>query len=217
MQDFYKYARHRQIQHVAKVFESAPLQLGKKIKFSNVDSEINALFLREALVLLEQAGIIHRCYHSSGQESPLGASMDDKKFKVYFFDIGLAQRILGLVVNKWMLDSDILKFTGAMAEQLVAQEFIAYANVAVEQKLYYWHREAKSSNAEVDFLFVKNNIIVPVEVKSHLKGSMKSMQIFLEIHPNSPKGLKISAGLFTHQKMLDEIPLYAVESWARDV
>lgn len=213
MQDFYKYARHQQIQNVAKVFESIPIQLGKKFKFSNVDNEVRAASLREALLLLEKAGIVHLCHHTSGQQQLLATERDEKKFKVYLFDIGLAQRMLGLVVNKWMMSAFDLKVLDAIAEQLVAQEFIAYANTINENKLYYWHREAKNSNAEVDFLFVKNNEVIPVEVKSGRKGSMRSVHSFLDTHPNSSHGLKISEGLFHSHNTLKEIPLYAIESW----
>lgn len=68
-------------------------------------------------------------------------------------------------------------------------------------------------NAEVDFLFVKEGNIIPVEVKSGVKGGMKSLKVFLETHPGSPYGLKISEGMPTRQPHLQEISLYGVEGW----
>ncbi|MCK4607893.1 MAG: DUF4143 domain-containing protein, partial [Gammaproteobacteria bacterium] len=168
---------------------------------------------KEALLLLSQAGIVHICCHSSGQTQPLGAEKNEKKFKVFFFDIGLAQRMLGLALDKWLLNPMQLKTLGSMAEQLVAQELIAYTNIKSAQDLYYWHREAKSSNAELDFLVTKDADIIPVEVKSGATGSMRSMQLFLESHPNSPHGLKISEGLFAVHNNIQEIPLYGLEAW----
>lgn len=217
MQDFYKYARSQQISSVTKVFESVPVQLGKKFKFSNVDNEVRAAPLRDALALLEKARIVHLCHHTSGQQSLLGAEIDTKKFKAYFFDIGLAQKMLGLNIKQWILNPLDFKMLGAIAEQFVAQEFIAYTNVTSENDLYYWHREAKNSNAEVDFLFIKNNLVVPIEVKSSEKGGMKSMRLFLDTHQNSVRGLKISEGLFQSQDNLEEIPLYAIEAWLKSI
>lgn len=46
----------------------------------------------------------------------------------------------------------------------------------------YWHREAKSSNAEVDFVTVKAGEMVPVEVKSSKKGSMKEIPLYALEH-----------------------------------
>ena len=39
------------------------------------------------------------------------------------------------------------------------------------------------------------------------------MKLFLESHPNSRYGLKISEGQFSKQEKLVEIPMYALESW----
>lgn len=214
-QDFYKYAKHRNIEYVTKVFEAIPQQLGRKFKFANVDNEIRALPLREALALLIKAGIAHVCFHSAAQEQPLGASKDEKKFKVFFFDIGLAQRMLGLVLENWQFAKLQVKTLGGIAEQFVAQELIAYASVKTKANLYYWHREAKSSNAEVDFVVIKNQQIIPIEVKAGTTGHLRSMHAFLGAHPNSSYGLKIAENLFSEHAdgKIIEIPLYGIEAW----
>lgn len=212
-QDFYKYARTKQIDFVTKIFETTPTLLGKKFKYNQVDEGIRAYQLKEALLLLEKAGVVHRCFHASGQTIPLGAEKNEKHFKVFFFDVGLAQRMLGLDLSQWVTQPIQVQHLGGIAEQLVAQELIACSDPSVDAQLYYWHREAKSSNAEVDFLMVKNNEIIPVEVKSGTKGRMKSLKLFLEMHPKSTYGLKVSEGLFSQQHEIKEIPLYALEAW----
>lgn len=211
--DFEKYARKNQIPAVEKVFDSVCLQLGNKFKFSNIDNEIAAVTFKNALYLLEKAGIVHLCYHSSGQHQPLGADKDLKKFKVYFFDIGLAQRLLGLNINEWILQPIAVQKMGGIAEQLVAQEIIAYSSCKKRVELFYWHREAKNSNAEVDFLLTKNGLVVPVEVKSTAKGRIKSLFIFLETHKHVEYGLKVSELPFAEYEQIKQIPLFAMESW----
>jgi len=67
-------------------------------------------------------------------------------------------------------------------------------------KLYYWSRAKKSSSAEVDYLYVKNGQIFPLEVKSGPAGKLKSMHIFLKEHPGVEKGYVMSSGLFEQQK-----------------
>jgi predicted AAA+ superfamily ATPase len=215
-QDFNKYARRHQLEHVTKIFESIPQHLGNKFKFSNIDEDIRAYPLKQAMLLLEKAGIALLCFHTSGQAQPLGAGKDEKKFKVFFFDIGLAQKLLGLNLSEWAVTPIKVSNVGALAEQLVAQEFVAYTSHHSPPELFYWHRENRGSNAEVDFLFLKNNMIIPVEVKSGIKGGLKSMKVFLAAHKNSKFGLKISEGNFNMTPEMEEIPLYGVEAWISD-
>jgi hypothetical protein len=211
--DFHKYAKAHETPHVSKVFETIPAMLGKKFIYSHIDKDSRIEAIKNALLLLEVAGIVKRCFHTSAQQPPLGAEYNDRKFKVFYFDIGIGQRLLGLDVRQWLLRPLKLANQGEMAEQLVAQEMIAYSNFHKIFQLYYWHREAKSSNAEVDFVVMKEGEIVPIEVKSAQKGSMRSLQMFLESHPNSSYGVKISEGKFSKHNNLVEIPLYALESW----
>ncbi len=50
----------------------------------------------------------------------------------------------------------------------------------VDNQLYFWHREAKDSNAEVDYVTQYGNRVLPIEVKSGTSGSMKSLRIMME-------------------------------------
>ena len=213
--DFHRYAKQHEIPFVTRVFERIPAMLGNKFIYSHVEQDVRTEKIKNALLLLELAGIAKRCFHTAAQSAPLSAEQDDKKFKVYYFDLGIAQRLLGLDIRQWTLNPFQLSTQGAIAEQFVAQELIAYSDSHKTARLYYWHRENKSSNAEVDFVLMKHGEIIPVEVKSSKKGSMKSMQLFLDSHKNAHYGLKISAGTFSKQPHLQEIPLYALEGWMR--
>ena len=51
---------------------------------------------------------------------------------------------------------------GAIAEAFVGQELIAGSDAAIKPQLFYWHREARSSNAEVDYLAVSDDMIIPI-------------------------------------------------------
>ena len=105
-----------------------------------------------------------------------------------------------------------VELLGFSAEQLVAQELISYSDPSQKGELYYWHNESPTSNAEVDFITIHNKMIIPVEVKSKIKGGMKSLNVFLSKHPKSPYGIKISEGIFGKHDHLHEIPLYGVKN-----
>jgi len=42
-------------------------------------------------------------------------------------------------------------FNGLVAEQFAGQEFLTYKNPYTKAKTYYWTRETKSSNTELDY------------------------------------------------------------------
>lgn len=214
-QDFHKYARSKQIEYVSAVFERIPDQLGKKFILSQVDQHISFHQLRQALFLLHKAGIVHYCYHTSAQGHPLAASKNLKKFKIFFFDIGLAQRILGTPLSDWVTQPVLPQHGGSMAEQFVAQQLIAHSSASAPAELYYWHREEKSSSAEIDFVFAKETEIIPIEVKSGIKGQFKSLELFLESHPHSTYGVIISSSDYRDKNHYLRIPFYAIEAWLR--
>ena len=51
-------------------------------------------------------------------------------------------------------------------------------------RLVYWLREAKSANAEVDFVTASGSQVIPVEVKAGKSGALKSLQQFV-LHKNA--------------------------------
>jgi len=97
-----------------------------------------------------------------------------------FLDIGLMQNALG-VQNSIILDNSIMQInTGSVAEQYVAQELLSCADPYSDKKLHFWARDARGSNAEVDFLIEIGGMPIPVETKAGARGSMKSMRLFLK-------------------------------------
>ena len=48
-----------------------------------------------------------------------------------------------------------------------------------DTRLYFWNREEKNSNAEIDYLLSHQNSVIPVEVKAGKTGSLKSLHLFL--------------------------------------
>ena len=68
---------------------------------------------------------------------------------------------------------------GTMAEQFAGQELLTLNPAHIEPALYFWSREEKNSNSEVDFLYQHKNQIYPVEIKAGKTGTLKSMHVFL--------------------------------------
>jgi predicted AAA+ superfamily ATPase len=216
--DFLKYAKAHQIPYVEKVFAGIGRQIGQKFKYSDIDQDMRSSPLKEALLLLQNAEIAHLTFHTSAQGLPLSASINDRQFKVFFFDIGLLQRLRNLSLKEWMLTPLSIAHIGAMSEQFVAQEYLAYQDPRSPGELFYWHREGKQNNAEIDFVFVHEGKILPVEVKSTTAGHLKSLREFLKTHPLSEIGLKISEHKekppSDSEEKVHAIPFYKISKWA---
>ena len=68
---------------------------------------------------------------------------------------------------------------GILAEQFIGQHLL-YRNHGIDKPyLYYWLREGKKHNAEVDFVITAGKHIVPVEVKS---GKTVNQSFFDGLH-----------------------------------
>ena len=210
-QDFNKYARKYQLKYVELLFNSIPALLGKKFKYSNVPGDYRKRELMPSLALLEKAGIVGKVTHSSGQGIPLAAAAKPETFKVNFLDIALSQAILGVDTGSWLLDPEINFINkGTITEAFVGQELLAYSMPDRKSDLFYWQREARTSNAEVDYLIQKGETIIPVEVKSGSTGSLKSLRVFLNSHNRSPYGIRFSSANFSIDNVIRNYPLYAV-------
>ncbi len=209
--DFGKYAAKSKHEYLRKVFSAVPRLVGRKFKYSHVDSSLRSRELKQALELLARAGIVTLVRRTSGAGLPLEANASERFFKVILLDVGLMQNICG-GQEEILLSEDVTKINaGAIAEQFAGQELLAYSDVFIDPSLYYWAREARNSSAEVDYLMVLNHAILPVEVKSGSTGRLKSIRLFLEKYP-APAGIRFSQMPFSSTAEIISIPLYAIES-----
>ncbi len=209
--DFVKYAKESETPYLSKVFTSIPKQIGKKFIYSRVDPSIRSYHFSKSLDLLETAGIIFKVYQSKTSGLPLQSHIKSSAFKVIFFDIGLLQRLIKVDIESWITSQNIdTAYNGAIAEQFVGQEFAAITSADKLNNLVYWHREERNSSAEVDYVLDINGKIIPVEVKSNIRGGMKSMALFLE-EKKKNLGFKISKFPFSFSDKIRTIPFYAIE------
>ena len=210
-QDFSKYAKKFQIKYVDSVFTNIPQQLGRKFRYSSIDGDYRKRELFPALDLLVTAGIAHKVVHSSGNGIPLGANVDLERYKIIFLDVALSQAVLGLDLESWFLNP-MQQFVnkGELVEAFVGQEILAYANAHAKKQLHYWQRNAPSSSAEVDYLIQKKEKIIPVEVKSGLGKTLRSLHLFLKSHSHVSLGIRFSTQNYSRHESIDSLPLYAV-------
>jgi predicted AAA+ superfamily ATPase len=104
---------------------------------------------------------------------------------------------------------------GAVTEQFVGQNLLTLADPYADAGLYFWAKDVKQSQAEVDYLIEVDGVIYPVEVKSGKTGWLKSLKQFLKEHPKSPFGIRLSGHELSYHDHVLSIPLYAVSQLKR--
>ena len=210
-QDFHKYARQTQIKHVEHLFHYLPHQAGQVFRYTHIPGEFRKRELDPALRLLMKANVITPVIHSAAQGIPLGAQANIDKFKIILVDIALTQTLLGLTSSDWILKPEQTFINkGMIAEAFVGQELLAYSPCRQAQTLYYWHRDQPTSQAEVDYLMVKDQKIIPIEVKAGVGSTLRSMHAFLRDHPQTPYGIRFSTQNYSTYEKIHSFPLYAV-------
>ncbi len=210
--DFAKYSRISKHVHLRKVFNAVPSMVGQKFVYAQVDRYVKSRELKEALELLETAGIITRIRQTSGAGIPLAAGAHESIFKELFLDIGLLHAINGIYSETAREKDFTAIFKGSVAEQFAGQELVACQSPYTRAELYYWGRDTKNSSAELDYLLEKDARIVPIEVKSGSTGSLKSMHLFINKF-QSDTALKISQAPYRKENPIISLPFYAIASF----
>ncbi len=207
--DFGKYASAGKHRHLQKAFLQIPKLVGQKIKYAHIDPDVQSRNIKEAILLLEQAGVTTRVKKTSGDAPPLEAMAKEGYYKALFLDIGLMQNLCGLA-GEIPFSQDLLSINrGALAEQFVGQELLAYQDRDQVPALYYWTRDARGSKAEVDYLYQHGSTILPIEVKAGKTGRLKSLHMFLAKY-QCPYGIRISQERFCFEEPVLSVPLYGL-------
>jgi len=213
--DFVKYKQQVPFLRISEVFDSVVQQSGNKFTYAKAATETNHKQVVEAVELLTMAGLVIPVTHTSANGLPLGAEINAKKRKMLLLDTGIFQRLLGLDASTILIENDFDVINkGAIAEQFVGLELLKSASCYRPESLYFWHREAKSSNAEIDYVIQQHQNILPIEVKSGKKGSMQSLFLFLS-EKNLAYGVRFSLENYSSYEGVKVMPIYAVSELAQ--
>lgn len=228
--EFGKYARGAELNRLHRVFDYVPSAAGDKIKYRNIDENEQSRELRKAVDLLEKAGVISCVFHSKASGLPIRAGKNSRVFKMFFLDVGLMNFICDIRnISFEQLSRREFINEGKMAEQFIQQHLMRIGRRTEKPELFYWLREGRSGNAEVDFVIQDAGRIVPVEIKAGKSGAMKSLLRFMSekrlpvavrFDLNPPSVMDVSHRLTSPAKdgvefKLVSLPLYMVEQFSR--
>ena len=180
LEDVKKYAESNvQAQIIRNVMRNSFEQAGQRITYVGFgNSNYNSKEVKSALSLLEDARLLHVVYPLTTTTRPIEWNYK-KKPRLHLLDIGLVNYFKG-IQKEIMLATDLEKvYKGSIIEQIVGQEMIAY-QTSILYKPNFWVREKNESSAEIDYLYIDGEKIIPIEVKAGATGKLKSLHIFMD-------------------------------------
>lgn len=176
--DFAKYAEPREIPRIHAIWHSLPSQLAKenrKFVYKVVKPGARSKDYEDALLWLEDAGMIYRINNITRPLFPLSAYEDLSAFKLYACDCGLLRRLAKLPSSIIVSPTaNYTEFKGAMAENAILQSLMPILRREVPS---YW---SPDSRAEIEFVIQWNDEIIPIEVKAENCVSGRSLSVYKE-------------------------------------
>ena len=185
--DFPKYRKKVNPELLRATLRSVASQITKKFIYSKVEGEYKAVEVKRALEMLYKAGLVIPVTHTDANGLPLGSESDTGFRKMLFLDSGLELRMLNMTlgsvseITKQILTDSVTDLVnkGDIAEMVAGLEILRNQSPNIKYDLYYWLRQAKNSQAKIDYILPKDATVVPLEVKAERQGGMKSLWNFM--------------------------------------
>lgn len=220
--DFAKYGSRVNPTLIRQTLHSVVRQLGSKFIYSRIGEGVRSEKVKEALDLLTLACLIVPVNATQANGLPLDAEEKRGFVKYLYLDSGLLLAIQNMQMhNIGEISAEVLTATsaelvnkGPISEMICGNELIRNDSPFMQPQLYYWVKEDRMSNAEIDYIIARNGKILPIEVKSGVKGGMKSLHLFMDAkHLDSAVRISLEpfGTIVERDKEIDILPLYAVK------
>ncbi len=193
LDDVEKYARNKTLTGVMRhAIENSFYSAGNRIHFEGFgNSRYKSKEMSEALKTLEKAMLIYLIYPSTGTSLPI--IVDYKKSpRLHLLDTGLVNYFVGLQEELFGIKNLNSVYEGKIAEHIVGQELLAGSQI-LSEKVQFWVKEKKQSNAQVDYIIPFKHYVLPIEVKTEVAGRLRSLHEFIDRAPHN-YAVRIYAG-----------------------
>lgn len=209
--DMSKHVSATEATRISMVWQSIPSQLAKENKrfiYGAVKTGSRAKDFEMAIQWLADAGLVIRVPRVREVGMPLKFYEDLNAFKLFVLDVGLLGALSEMEpAQMLMADNAMRESRGAMTENYVACRLQALPDMHT----YYYSRE--DSRLEIDFMVQHKGRVTPIEVKAEENLKSQSLHSFVEKHPEL-KAVRFSMSPYRDQGWMENIPLYAIDTWA---
>jgi predicted AAA+ superfamily ATPase len=212
LRDFGKYSGKTDAGLIESVFSNIPSQLAsvmdesvKRFKFKAVHERKSRYGdFESAITWLEKCRLVLKNYPTDGDpRSPLAAYKKENIVKLFLFDVGLLNHMLGISYKE--IKQQKVEYKGYIAENFVQQELAAQGI----DPTFSWG----DARAEIEFIATNTEgDIIPIEVKSGKRTRAKSLQSYItKCQPNKTIKLTGTQGSSPMETKNIVLPLYYAE------
>ncbi|MBC8320156.1 MAG: ATP-binding protein [Bacteroidetes bacterium] len=183
--DVEKYAQNQTMARVIRhIIGSAFQYAGTRITFEKFgQSTYRSREMSEAFRTLEKTMLLQLEYPVSKTRLPIEEKLRLSP-KLLMLDTGLVNYSSG--IQKEMVISNLIDevYKGKIAEHIAGQELLAL-KPSVRSKLNFWVPKNPNAQAELDYVWPWEDMLIPIEVKSGATGSLRSLHRFVDEAPHS--------------------------------
>ena len=148
-------------------------------KFTN--STFKSADVSSAFRTLEKTLLLELVYPQTTAMMPILPDLR-KSPKLLWFDTGLVNYVAGMQEELLFTTQADELWNGDIAEHIVGQE-LAGSSMRFGEKRLFWVRDARNSQAEIDFLLRYKSHLVPVKVKTGSNSKLRSLHLFMDESP----------------------------------
>lgn len=219
-EDVEKYARNEnQVKVIRHLLTHGWAEAGQSITFNRFGgSNYTSKEVHEAFEVMQKAFLLSLDYPITSVKAP-AIPAQNRQPKLIWVDTGIMNFSVDIQADYLQNNSLLDVWKGHAAEQIVAQELRVVLDRNYRNEQYFWVRDKKGSNAEVDFVWQYQSAILPIEVKSGTNAHLRSLHSFMS-QPNAPNiAIRIWPGEFSiddlvsptgHPFRLVNLPFYYV-------
>lgn len=178
--DIEKYAQRPKEQDILRYILNYGWGLaGQRFQFSKFcSSSYKSAEMGNAFRTLEKTLLLELVYPLISTSFPILPDLK-RSPKLLWLDTGLVNYVAGMQESLlFTSDTDEL-WNGHIAEQVVGQELLG-ASFAFGGKRMFWVRDARNSQAEVDFVYKYKSHLIPVEVKTGDNSKLRSLHQYMD-------------------------------------
>ena len=195
----------REIAKTALTYNTVAVQLSKtntRFKYKLLKTGARASEYENAIEWLVSGSLVSRLYRVEQIEKPLDNYKDIDDFKIYLSDSGLlgAQKSIA-PEDIFYMEQELTDFKGGMTENYVNSQLVANGYIP-----YYWRTD--KGNYEIEFIVIRRNRIIPIEVKSGRNVVSDSLAFYMKKY-NPEYAIRLSEKNFGFENKIKSVPLYA--------
>lgn len=207
-EDAEKFAKNdEQTRILRHILSTAWLSAAETITFDRFgNSSYTSTQIHDGMDLLERAFLLSLDYPVTATAAP-ALPAKRRSPKLMMVDTGLTNFFAGIQLeylqNKDLLDT----WRGRAAEHIVAQELRPVLDRHYRDKQFFWIRDKKGADAEVDFIWQNGTDIIPIEVKAGTNAHLRSLHAFVNNCDRRIVTIRIWSGRLSVQDITTPAPM----------